>query len=150
MSLEPSRIGAHSVRRDFLFDPTLLLIHLKFVNFQHAIDRQKLIHELYQQGFGGRGSRWRHNQNSFKVEFDRLSSLPFRKEEMPHYRIIESEFIGNYPYKLCGDSSRKKADGTYTYGVQFMEHISDKVARELQGYQQLLPERFKTIPLFAV
>ena len=133
----PGTLTTHGCDAAFALDPDLYHVHLKHLDRDAVVARQARVRGLYDQGLGGRKSRWRLDQAEMSAEFDGFAALPVAEERPEHRTLLRCLFGAPGPIMLpmCDGERHNKA----------LKHLPPSRVRRLEGRLRRLPRRFASV-----
>jgi hypothetical protein len=137
---QPCQIEGHGSRRPFRLDPDLYLMHLKFLDRDHSLARQRKLFGFFQAGRGGPRSRWRFDPAEAARSMDRMTALP-RREGFEHHALL-TRWLGAPGRTLIRDLPARRAARNL---IQLTDVLPEAQVRAAQQVRRVLPERFREL-----
>lgn len=121
-----ARIRAHGADRIFSVEPEIFLLHLKFIDRDYLINRQRFLRQLWARG-AGKLSRWQMTEGDIAEELDRLLS----------FKDADPNFVDHHEIALRQPRMNPKR-GVFELNGAFQQAERERI----QSRINYLPDRF--------
>lgn len=150
--LDPCEVGAHGIDKPWMLDRDLLVCHLRFVDREELIRRQRVRNAAYQKGLAANQSpqdpqpqsHWAKPADQAYGDLDWRLSLPHNPAEFPHKDWL-ARYFGGDRGPLIGAQWGVKRTGrshkTENWLVDFLP--KERGYTEFTSHHYKLPDRFR-------
>jgi hypothetical protein len=135
----PCRIGGHGSRRPFRLDPDLYLMHLKFVDWDRSLERQRKLLGFFQDGRGGERSRWRLDAAEVERRMAEKLAMP-RREGFEHHALL-ARWLGQDGRAVVRTPPKRRRSDL----IQLTDVLPAAGVRRAQAVRRVLPARFRDV-----
>jgi len=140
---EPSRMWPHAVSRPFRFDPDLYLVHLRYVDRDQLLERQKTRKKVAEIVSGGVGVEWTRDHTDVIWELTALNALPVSTEPFD----VRAEMAGRMPFTEATTLSHELHPPVRKESVKpgrnkMIDYIRRQDEKAMEAQSHVLPERF--------
>ena len=137
---QPCAIGGHGSRRPFRLDPDLYLVHLKYLDWEESLARQRKLLGFFQAGRGGQRSRWHFDLDEAERRMRKRLALP-RGDGFVHHGLL-ARWLGQ-PAPMLVRTPKGRRSGKDL--MQLTDILPAKGLRDAQEVRRTLPERFRGV-----
>lgn len=139
----PSSIKPHTSSVPFVFDPDLLLVHMKHIDEDQLKLRQKDRQEFMISVNAKKDRRWSWDVSKSLENLEKFGDLPKSKNYFDPREICGMVIGHSEPFHIGGINSVEKKRNIERNGFRFIDYISKEEDKSFSRVRHSIPNRFK-------